>query len=45
MSFSILKSRLTAALEAAVWREILKEGRVHKFDIFFKRSFYKAELI
>ena len=26
MSFSILKSRSTAALEAAAWREILKEG-------------------
>ena len=44
MSFSIPKSRSTAALEAAARREILKEGRVHQFDIIFKRSFYKAEL-
>ena len=29
MSFSMLKSRSTAALEAAAWREILKEGRAH----------------
>ena len=29
MSFSILKSRSTAALEAASWRKILKEGRAH----------------
>ena len=29
MSFSILKTRSTAALEAAAWREILKEKRAH----------------
>ena len=29
MSFSILKSRSSAALEAAAWREILKEGSAH----------------
>ena len=29
MSFSILKSRSTAALEATARREILKEGRAH----------------
>ena len=34
MSFSILRSRSTAAPEAAAWREILKEGRAHQFDIF-----------
>ena len=26
---TLLKSRSTAALEAAAWREILKEGRAH----------------
>ena len=48
MSFSILKSRSSAALEAAAWREILKEGRPTNSTffssvVFIKQNYFEAD--